>query len=366
MLINSVSEKHIEIDVGPIPDFAQLEQMWIAMDLVGQHSFFLTWQWIGSWLRSLASFANLNLIRITIQNELVGLAIIGVRDDRLQGIIPVRRAWLHATGEAEQDRITIEYNGIACKEEWADEIWEALANWFCTNFETVHELTLPGCKQSLISAINPQCIVSDNPQRGFRCSLDEVRNSAGLGAILTRNSRQKLSRSHRQCEKLGALALTVASNFDQRREFLLQMSQLHTASWQRRGDAGAFLNDYFNVFCHELIRNPPSDRAVQLLRLSAGSRSLGYLMNFEHRGVVYNYQSGFDDSDRALRPGYVAHAFAIRHYADRGLKYYDFLAKENQLKRSFCTEDYVLHWQRLRKPILAFRAEQIIRNLIRR
>jgi len=43
---------------------------------------------------------------------------------------------------------------------------------------------------------------------------------------------------------------------------------------------------------------------------------------------------------------------------------YDFLAGSNQLKRSFGTEQYQLCWSHIRKPTIAFRAEQFARSTL--
>ena len=62
------------------------------------------------------------------------------------------------------------------------------------------------------------------------------------------------------------------------------------------------------IFRHFSFANDARD-----LKVCAGERIIGYLYNFRLDNRVYAYQSGLADTDLHERPGYVAHALAIRH-----------------------------------------------------
>ncbi len=156
-------------------------------------------------------------------------------------------------------------------------------------------------------------------------------------------------------------------------DYFERLKALHVTSWQRRGRRHAFDNSFFEPFHRALIEAGMDDDTIDLLRVRAGNRVMGYLYNFRRNGVVSSYQSGFDDGDPRLRPGYVCHALAMQHYAEAGHSMYDFLAGTNRLKQSFGTERYALSWRHYRRPMLAFRAEaavyraaRVARRLIRR
>jgi CelD/BcsL family acetyltransferase involved in cellulose biosynthesis len=100
------------------------------------------------------------------------------------------------------------------------------------------------------------------------------------------------------------------------------------------------------------------------MRVSAGDRAIGYLYNFVRNGTVSSYQSGFDDADTRLRPGYVCHALAIAHYAAAGMLEYDFLAGANALKQSYGSESYDLYWTRIRGSKFAVQIEGMMRKIL--
>jgi len=180
---------------------------------------------------------------------------------------------------------------------------------------------------------------------------------------LSRNSRQKLRRNIRDYEREAPISIQVARDTQTALEFFSQMKVLHICSWTRREKRHAFKSPFFETFHRSLIRAGVANGTVDLVRVSAGDRAIGYLYNFLRNGSVSSYQSGFDDADRRLRPGYVCHALAIAHYAAVGMLEYDFLAGANALKQSYGSERYDLYWSRIRGRKVAVQIEGIMRKI---
>jgi CelD/BcsL family acetyltransferase involved in cellulose biosynthesis len=129
------------------------------------------------------------------------------------------------------------------------------------------------------------------------------------------------------------------------------MKALHVRSWMRRRRTHAFDNPFFETFHRSLIPSGIANGSVDLLRVSSGERAIGYLYNFLHDGTVSSYQSGFDDADPDLRPGYVCHTLAIAHYAAARMSHYDFLSGTNRLEQSFGSERYEFCWRGFAKRL---------------
>jgi CelD/BcsL family acetyltransferase involved in cellulose biosynthesis len=178
----------------------------------------------------------------------------------------------------------------------------------------------------------------------------------GVEGALSRNSRQQLRRAMRAYGSDGSLTLEVASTPDQALRYFEALKALHIRSWTRRDKPHAFRHAFFETFHRALIVRGLADGSVRLIRVSAGGNPIGYLYNFRSGGTEYAYQSGFDDSDPDLRPGYVCHALAIEAAAAAGTKTYDFLAGANRLKQSFANENYLMSWMTLTQPTASFRA----------
>jgi CelD/BcsL family acetyltransferase involved in cellulose biosynthesis len=131
------------------------------------------------------------------------------------------------------------------------------------------------------------------------------------------------------------------------------MKVFHIHSWERRGRPHAFRYPFFERFHRELIRAGLPKGEIQMLKISAGDRAIGYLYNFRRCKKIYAYQSGFEFSAPHLRPGYVSHALAMQSNAARGEQIYDFLGGDNPLKRSFADDHYFISWSAFRQRRLS-------------
>jgi CelD/BcsL family acetyltransferase involved in cellulose biosynthesis len=358
--MNSQPHLGIEIHIERLPDLGHLEAEWVRLDQIGKHSFFQSWGWVGPWLRASPEHLDIALIRAVRCGLTVGLAVLTRRSKQFYGLIPVRQGWLNASGDAQYDRLTVEHNGFATTEQEPQLLASAVIAQFSQGSLQIDELILPWMDSPWPT---PGSVLARKHQElGFRRNLSG--RHADREALGSRNTRQQLSRAVRRCEAYGKLELRRAEGLAQKLCFFTELKELHQNSWRKRNRQNAFDNRYFEPFCREMFEADRSDE-VDLLRLCAGSTLLGVLLNFRRAGIVYNYQSGFDDSKPSLRPGYVAHAEAIRYYARIGQACYDFLGQPNQLKRSLCTDSYPLHWQTLQRPTRLFKLERLARNLLK-
>ena len=190
----------------------------------------------------------------------------------------------------------------------------------------------------------------------YYIDLSRLLPSCGeLFPILSANARQQLRRAVRYFECSGPLQLRRAATIAEADGFFAALKELHSASWEQRGEQHAFTTPFFEAFHRLLIRRSLDAGATELFKASAGDRVIGYLYNFRLQGRVYAYQSGFAYDDRVARPGAVTHAMAIRDAYRSGAAIYDFLAGRNRLKKSFSTRCEPMMWQVIQQPRQAFR-----------
>jgi len=113
-----------------------------------------------------------------------------------------------------------------------------------------------------------------------------------------------------------------------------------------------------------LITTRFSRGEVQLLRITVGEKTIGYLYNFVLKGRVYAYQNGFCyDADPVLKPGYVSHFLAIQHNLAGGAAVYDFLAGNMRYKQSLSDQSGEMQWIVIRREKLMFSIERWLRRL---
>jgi CelD/BcsL family acetyltransferase involved in cellulose biosynthesis len=367
-------------------DMAELQAEWCELQARADHSFFLSWTWISTWLNSLPAADRPLLMRSRSGERTVGLALLGSRQVRRHGIISSNGLHLNSTGDEQLDDITIEYNSLLIDAQVHDTVQSAMLNHLIHEVPSWDECHLPGMTHvaaELTAA--PGTRLRQRNSATFQVDLhrlgsesqatsDALEDSPSKGAgndiegyleLLGHKPRYQIRRSLRQYALLGPLKHEAAQTLAQAHAFMAELQTLHSAYWASKGHPGAFLNPYVVSFHQQLIDTAFARGEVQLLRLSAGDKVISCMYNFVYQGKIYHYQSGinyalFDGQDS---PGLVSHGMAVTFNAQAGHSVYDFMAGERQYKRSLCTETAELHWLVLQRDRLKFNIEDLLRRL---
>lgn len=335
---------------APAPDAARLGAMWRRLELRAAPSFFTSWTWLGS--RLPARFPDPWLLEVRRDGEIVALALFNRRTLR-RGT----ELHLHSSGVAAIDSVFIEHNLPLVAQDAPEALSfmiEHLAGR-AAGFGLLDRLAgvvigLPGVPGSLCAAArNAGTLLVDEERSAPYRDLAKLRGGSGdVLAEISANARAQIRRSLRSYAKDGDLRVERARTEGQAARYFGALVQLHRAHWNKRGLTGAF--DDTTLPFHETLISTGLDRGdVDLLRVSAGSRTIGYLYNFVCGGIVSAYQSGFayDDASRHEKPGLTAHYAAIGHYLDRrDVSRYDFLAGAARYKTTLADCAESLFWAR--------------------
>ncbi|MGB8275460.1 MAG: GNAT family N-acetyltransferase [Alphaproteobacteria bacterium] len=366
----SVPAEGIHVRAESIDDFHALERMWRDLEGRADASFFLTWGWIGCWLRHLPAGAAPRLLVARADGQVVGLAVVVPRTRTRHGFITSDGLFLHETGDPDCDALTIEHNGILADRRVRAEVTRRCVSWLAA--------AVPDWEELVMSGVGPDyAALAAGTGLGVAVQMTRACPYVDLAAIRTSqrdyldtrsgNTRYQIRRAMRRYEQVGPLAATAASTADEALAYFEELGRLHQAYWTGRGRPGSFSNPHFVRFHRALIAGCFGGGQIQLLRLSAGTQPFGYLYNLVNNGRVHNYQSGLVyDADGKMKPGIVSHYLAIDYNLRRGASVYDFLAGEDQYKRSLMTDASALVWLVLQRPRLKFKVEAALRALWRR
>lgn len=341
-----------------------LEPLWHDLDRRAAASFFQSWGWVGTWLRSLPAHISPILVSARAGSDLVGLGIVVERHDFPRLLSP-RTGHLHATGDRDLDEITIEWNGFRVDPDHRAAIPAMLAG--LVEEGGFDRLDLPGVAPDYVDAEPPPGFARRILTQRPAFSLILPASSVALERSVSANTRQQVRRAQRAYSALGPLRVIEAQNVDEAHLFLTRLKELHQPYWTARGKRGAFSGGFFESFHRRLIATCFAAGEIELLRIAAADRTIGYLYNFRHRQRVYAYQSGFDYAliDKG-KPGLVAHWLAIERARGRGDTAYDFLAGENQLKRQLSDREDTLHWLALERGSIRFAIGDLVLRAGRR
>lgn len=318
------------------PDFDDptLPAAWDRL-AAGRCSPFLRWSWAGClasprhadpWLLTVYD-TGVSAAAGAVVGAAVGLALLGRTRSALGTTYH-----LNDTGDAAQDALFVEHNGIVSAPGREAEMLAALFG--------------AARGRVVLSGVDDVWLAAAGHVGGLVTPLQSrmapyVRLKAP--DALSRNTRAQLARSDRS---YGAPAVERAATVAEALAFLEAMLPLHYATWRARGVASGLAGAPMQAFLRELLRRGVPCGDVEMLRVSAGPRMLGYLLNLRADGRVAAYASGFDYAGAGPheKPGLSCHAAAIAQARRDGALEYDFLAGDARYKRSLANDTRALHW----------------------
>jgi CelD/BcsL family acetyltransferase involved in cellulose biosynthesis len=342
-----IPETVIDVSLENLKSIAWLETAWKELEARVTHSFFLSWLWIGTWLRHIPDGVQTHVLVARSSSKIVGLAIICRRKAWRLGPHARARWLLNETGDNRFDRLFIEYNNILAEQ--SDAVIAAgldvLTSRLCRSDQLVlsgidSDLELAACRAAGLAGLVTEVKQADAaPWVDFA----EVRQQGGnYRATLGRSTRQAVNRALRLYADRGHVELQVLETTAEALAAFDLLGDFHRSRWGRKG---AFANPGFRPFHEELIARGVPTGAVRISRTLVGDQTIGVLYNFVHDGRVLNYQSGFlYESDGRLKPGLVSHVLAIQDSIARGERSYDFLAGGGGHKSRLANREHAMKW----------------------
>jgi CelD/BcsL family acetyltransferase involved in cellulose biosynthesis len=356
----------LQFTLGPA-DETSLQPLWSDLESRADASFFLSWDWLGTWLAESGVRPLVLTGRSSEKPVLCGLLVPCKRSSPM--LWSTHGLGLHTTGEPTQDVITIEYNGFLVDREWVGKAEpEALA--FLTRGMTVSgqrrdEVHLKGVTseyECFLPSSTLAHIASRKPS--WRIDLASVRAS-GRPYLehISANTRQQIRRAIRLYEKHGKLAAKWAADDVEAGRFLEGFKALHQRYWTSRGEPGGFAYPFFEGFVRRLAQCCIPRGTIEMVEVSCGSEPIGYVCNFLHKGHVYAYQTGLRyDPDPKLKPGLVSHYLCIEHHLQRGAHTYDFMAGDARYKASLGEPGPEMLHLIVQRPTITLRTELALRR----
>ena len=297
---------------------------------------FRRWCWVGC--LAARRFTDPVLAEVYRDGVLAGLGLFNRRSGLLGPTLH-----LNESGEATVDSVFVEHNGLLCAR--VDEA-ALTAAVLLEAGRLGYRVALPGIDADSFSGVRgARGIVEPLQTRG----ADYVRlpsSEDGYLRQVSRNTRAQLRRSDRAYEAWGPIAAMRAADAKEALTWLEAMLDLHLRTWATRGTATAFTLAPAQAFVRTLVQEGMPRGEVEVVRVAAGDRPVGYLLNLRSDTSVSSYQSGFDydGAPEHGKPGYTCHLAAIRAAIAAGMEEYDFLAGDARYKRSLSTASRAVHW----------------------
>jgi CelD/BcsL family acetyltransferase involved in cellulose biosynthesis len=334
----------------------RVEPIWHVLERTAP-VYFLSWGWIATWLAMLPADQVPELAVVRDGERPISACFLARHRTMRHHVMPMRARFLNSTGVARYDELCIEHNAVLGVDALGALLELLPHDW--------DELVVSGLdREALATVPEPWRVCIDGEVAAPFVDLERVRRAPdGYVSLLGRSTRSQLRRARRDA---GELTVEHATSLDQALSIYDELVALHTASWYERGDAGAFADPWFDAFHRRLIVDRFATGELELVRVRARDHTVGCLYNLVWRGRVVFYQSGLAAAAGAHdKPGYLCHAAAIEAAAAAGHITYDFLAGDGRYKRNLATDQGLLVWARIQRPLVRFAVEDGLRALRR-
>lgn len=363
---------HLSVSIADAPAPDALETHWLELEERAPCSFFQSWAWIGTWLRYQPTGTVIKCVRAEERGRTVGLGLVGLNHVTRHGVIRSRQWCVGETGDPLRDGLTVEHNGFLIEHGAHNPVLAAIFKKLRMLRSDWDELVVSGidaadaARYLQAAAASSLRAVTRWSKPYYYVLADDLGATKGdYLAALSGNTRYQIRRAMREYERAGPLSVVRAQSLDQAMTYFDELVHLHQGYWRARGHPGAFASDFARRFHRTLIHTRLAHGNIHLLRIAAGSDLIGYLYNFEHRGVVASYQSGFRYRDNPkLKPGLVSHALAIQANLSGGARCYDLLMGRQQYKEMLATRRGEMSWLVIQQPRARFALESKLRALV--
>lgn len=319
-----------------LTDIPQLGRLWSELETRSGCDFFLTWDWIGTWLSMTPGLSPI-LLSVSDGPSVVALALF--QPVTVRGRIGSVQAWmLHRSGESSEDRITIEYNGILSDRRYERRIEDGLFA-FLAEAPAWQEIHLGLATGTIAEWAKRAGLIVTEASRyhSWFVDLATIRaDSRQYLDTLSANTRYQIRRAIRMYQSLGPLNARAAESVKEAVEFFEELKVLHQRTWVQRGLADSFSSRHFEDFHRALLSRCVEQGSAEIVRVAAGKHLIGQVYNFLRDGRVYAYQTGLSyGSDPKLKPGLVCHTMCLeRHLRGGRARIYDFMAGGGRYKAS--------------------------------
>lgn len=369
-----------QIESCEINNSNEIANDWQELQQRSVYSYFQSWSWIETWLDLVVVDLHPIVLRVWLDEKLVGIGVFVYRDIKRRKIFRSKAMYLNEYPFDGRNMVT-EFNGLLI-EKSTDEgiekdqekfVYREAINHLLKKYQQQEEFCFGAIlDNSPIAEIgssnkNINCFVQEQSSTWY-VDLSIIASGVdGYLASLSRNRRGQIRRSMKLYNQDETLQLNVASNEEEALSYFDRLNVLHTEYWKIKGEAGSFSNPLWVRFHQALIKNRFSHSEIQLIQVKNASGEIGYLYNLIQQGHVYVIQTGFaGEQDKRLMPGYVAHTLAIVHNQNSGMKIYDLMHGDVQYKRILCNATKKLEWLVVQRKRLKFTIENSIVSIKRK
>jgi len=272
--------------------------------------------WLKAWWTSFGQDAELTLLSIQHEGEIIGIAPMQVRQNcvRLIGDVDVS-----------------DHVDCIVAPQWSVEFYRVLLDHFQQSGITRLELGL--CRED--SSIY-MSLLKEAQQMGWRVACQprdycyEMRLPIDWEYYLQNldgKERHEIRRKLRRLKEAGSFRFRMVEDDEKGIDLFITLFRKNTKGKQR------FMNERMAIFFRDLTANMAREGILRLGFLDLDETPIASVLCFDYRSTRYLYNNGYDSRFSDLSPGTLSKVMCIHDAIEKGMNKFDFLRGSEQYKQ---------------------------------
>ena len=362
----------IQITVNPLlsKQIISLKEKWLALEAKSSSLFFLSWKWIGPWLKQVSSSEKLILVQAMQHNQIVGLGIFTEQKVTRYALLKSTQWLLHRSGVNSNDQIWIENNNFLTTDKNKELIIQTIWHTLLLQHNNVDEYIIAMYHNKpeqlkLPAAVKYKTAAVYN-ENGYYLNLKDILTLDDYLSSLSKNTRKQIKRSFKLLSQLGEYEFSIAEDPEQQAQILEQCKQWHIDKWQQTDTPSGFINPNFTSFHHNLMDEDHISSKTVVASFKINEALVGCLYCFIDHNCAYFYLSALKPiEDNRIKLGISLHTLFIQWIIENKptITKYDFLAGEARYKKSLANHQDEHCYLVIQKTALKFKIERYLKSI---
>ncbi|MGF1700810.1 GNAT family N-acetyltransferase, partial [Photobacterium makurazakiensis] len=275
-----------------------LERIWLELENKSVSNFFMSWIWIGNWLKQHTQ-GHKTLV-VYYGDEVVGCGIIIENKSFFRN-----KYYLNHTGNTKLDQIWIEYNNFIIDIQHDKNVKLIISNKLHSMMSVFDKIVVGVSEYRCIEYLASNNMNSRNVWKATSYKINFLKikeKNIKFEDTFSRNFKQQIKRSIKKYNEHGELRLSEANSCIQANEWFDDMAKYHKKKWS---DDSGFNNKNFINFHKAMINSDKNCKHIKILKLESASHLVGYVYMYIYNKEAYFYLSALNYNlpHRHCKPG---------------------------------------------------------------
>lgn len=316
-------------------EFSGMKEAWD--DLIARSkvdNVFLTYDWMGSYIRNCCNGDRLIILTVFDDDALVGIAPLMIRRHGFKGLSVKSICFIGTTASDRMDFI-LDGPREKCVMSIMDYLIGIGRDW---DFLDFHEIAGSSGTLEAIekwAKLRDLKSVSGPWERSFFIKLN------GNAEFILKKVSKKLNRKTKKLNKETRADLDFSRYMgnEAKESLFYEIRFIASRSWKGTGHKSVFLRHGIRDFHKDIFLEFANSGCLDISILRMGDTPIAYIYNFLYNGRLYNYSIEFDSRYSHISPGTMLMLWSIENAVSKGIKEIDFGRGEEGWKTRL-TQDF--------------------------